>query len=160
MVPDLPIDTLFIVGLLVASFVGKILEGRAKKTKESKNADKPSPQKKDRPIGDKIPQEKGLGQLLREAFGEVVEPKQQEPLEPLSVDQLPIKKKTDTIVKQINKSESVYSLAPSTTKENRETKTTRKWLKSEGLVSKGSLRRAIVLKEILDQPVGLRKTLF
>jgi len=29
--PDLPLDTLFIVGLLVASFVGKIIEAKAKK---------------------------------------------------------------------------------------------------------------------------------
>ena len=33
--PDLPIDTLFIVGLLLASFIGKLMEGKAKRRKEA-----------------------------------------------------------------------------------------------------------------------------
>ena len=33
--PDIPLDTLFIVGLLLASFVGKLMEGRAKNNKRA-----------------------------------------------------------------------------------------------------------------------------
>ena len=43
--PDLPIDTLFIVGLLIASFVGKILEGKANKSKQGKKSKRPNAEK-------------------------------------------------------------------------------------------------------------------
>ena len=74
--PDLPLDTLFIVGLLIASFVGKMLEGRKKKEKERNTSvprDRPFKQK---PVTDykEVAGEKGLGDLLKEAFGEAIEP--------------------------------------------------------------------------------------
>ena len=154
--PDLPLDTLFIVGLLLASFVGKILEGRSKKTKEEKKPQKAPPEK--HTSRDRTPEGKGLGELLREAFGEVVEPVHEESR---SSYQEPITEEAAPAVFQPSKPKStpVHSSFPQ--KDNRETyQTTRKWLRVGGLASKKSLRRAFVVKEILDQPVGLRKTLF
>ena len=43
--PDLPIDTLFIVGLLIASFVGKLLEGRSKNKNTTTKSQKTSKKK-------------------------------------------------------------------------------------------------------------------
>jgi len=155
-VPDLPLDTLFIVGLLLASFIGKILEGRSKKTKDPSSPQK-VPTGKSKPT-DGTSEEKGLGELLREAFGEVVEPIHKESR---SSYKEPIKEEADPLVVQPSKSKPAPVLSSFPQKDNRETdQTIRKWLRVEGLASKKSLRRAFVVKEILDQPVGLRKTLF
>ena len=66
--PDLPIDTLFIVGLLIASFVGKLLEGRSKNKNTTTKSQKTSKKK-----GETV-EEKNLGDILRETFGEAIEP--------------------------------------------------------------------------------------
>ena len=68
--PDLPIDTLFIVGLLLASFVGKLLEGRKKSRKPTKEHPK---QKSYQDDSIDTEEKKTLSDILRETFGEVIE---------------------------------------------------------------------------------------
>jgi len=76
--PEIPLDTLFIVGLLIASFVGKILEGKAKKKKEVSKPKRTHPPREDSAPEGSDSEEKGLGELLREAFGEAIEPVHEE----------------------------------------------------------------------------------
>ena len=77
--PDLPLDTLFIVGLLVASFVGKIIEAKAKKPKlDTPNQSKP--QKVDRKSTLPVPNKKEWDDLYSETFGEKVEENDQDNL--------------------------------------------------------------------------------
>ena len=67
--PDIPLDTLFIVGLLLASFVGKLMEGRAKNNKRA-----PMSKPQSESDGRENSENKDLGDILRETFGEVIEP--------------------------------------------------------------------------------------
>ena len=154
--PDLPIDTLFIVGLLVASFVGKLLEGRAKKkntpTKPQNSSNKDSET-------DEI---KNLDDILRETFVEAIEPLSEKISDPKRVENQ--KKIPLTNLNKHSARNSNIDLVPaeevSQTQEELNTDntiSTRHWLKYEALSSQKSLRRAFLVKEILDQPPGLRR---
>ena len=163
--PDLPIDTLFIVGLLIASFVGKMLEGRKKKEQErNKGAPRERPFKQE-PVTDfeDAADKKGLEDLLKEAFGETIEP-------------IPVR----TNAKETSEETAPkydYSLAetlplPSQTSERLtpdkswdileqvDRNETRNWLKNEGLGSSQSLRRSFLVKVLLDKPPGLKRSTF
>ena len=163
--PDLPIDTLFIVGLLVASFVGKMLEGRKKKEQErNKGATRERPLKQEPETDYKeIAHEKGLGDLLKEAFGEAIEPitpredaRRSNKEVPQQLDynldeSIPLPAQTSRKVIP-EKSWDVY--------ERVEGNETRNWLKNEGLGSPQSLRRSFLVKVLLDKPPGLKRSGF
>ena len=154
--PDIPIDTLFIVGLLIASFVGKLLEGRVKRKKESPIDSLPKPNQTERDLTDG----KNLGDLLRDAFSELVEPN-------LNEDTL-VKNKRDSIsnVKESTELDKANTIARplNLTKKNRELhvpvhkgtlKNSKFWLRNEGVKSNQNLRRAFLVKEVLGKPPGL-----
>ena len=154
--PEIPIDTLFIVGLLIASFVGKLFEGRAKRKKESPKDSLPQPNQTERELTDG----KNLGDLLRDAFSELVEPN-------LKEDTL-VKNKRDSVsnVKESAKPEKANVIARplEPTLNNRELdvavhkgikKNSKVWLRTEGVKSNQNLRRAFLVKEVLSKPPGL-----
>ena len=163
--PDLPIDTLFIVGLLIASFVGKMLEGRKKKERErNKGTPRERPFNQE-PVSDyeDAADEKGLGDLLKEAFGETIEP-------------IPVRTNAKETSEETTR-EHDYNLAeplplPSQTLERVtpdkswdvlervDRNETRNWLKNEGLGSSQSLRRSFLVKVLLDKPPGLKRSTF
>jgi hypothetical protein len=163
--PDLPLDTLFIVGLLVASFVGKMLEGRKKKEQErNKGATRERPFKQE-PGSDykEIVHEKGLADLLKEAFGEAIEPitpraddtgSNKEVFQQPDYDldgSIPLPSQT---LKRVIPEKNWDIL------EQVEQNETRNWLKNEGLGSPQSLRRSFLVKVLLDKPPGLKRSGF
>jgi hypothetical protein len=163
--PDLPIDTLFIVGLLIASFVGKMLEGRKKIERErNKGAPRERPFNQE-PVPDyeAAADEKDLGDLLKEAFGETIEP-------------IPVRTNTKETTEE-TALENDYNLAESLplssqtlervtpdkswdVLERVDRNDTRHWLKNEGLGSSQSLRRSFLVKVLLDKPPGLKRSGF
>lgn len=154
--PDLPIDTLFIVGLLIASFVGKLLEGRAKK-KNTNTKTQNSSRK-----GSETVQEKNLGDILRETFGEAIEPLSEKKSDLKRVDnqkEIPLpnlqKHSTRNSNMDVVPAEEISQRDEELHADN--AISTRHWLKYEALSSPKSLRRAFLVKEVLDQPPGLRR---
>jgi hypothetical protein len=158
--PEIPLDTLFIVGLLVASFVGKIIEGKAKKKKEVSKPKRSHPREDSAPEGSD-PEEKGLGELLREAFGEVIEPVHEEASYEANLPEKEPARLPD-LTAQINPplaTQANKTAAKKAVSVEQEF-SARKWLRTEALGSTRSLRRSFLVKEVLDQPVGLRRTFF
>ena len=154
--PDLPIDTLFIVGLLLASFIGKLMEGKAKKRKEVPT-DHQTQRNREETIGPT--RGKNLGDILRETFGEVI----QEPSPPVVAE---IDSNLDYAVSEKSDNHShkakikIKEQTPKPSKSviynsDISSNNTRQWLKKEALGSKISLRRSFLVKEVLDQPPGL-----
>ena len=158
--PELPLDTLFIVGLLIASFVGKILEGKAKKKKEVRKPKRPHSPREDSVPEGSGPEEKGLGELLREAFGEAIEPIQDEAPYQANLPENEPALLPDNITR-ITPPLAAYANKTTTKGSSDEQDfSARKWLRTEALGSTRSLRRSFLVKEVLDQPVGLRRTFF
>jgi len=158
--PELPLDTLFIVGLLIASFVGKILEGKAKKKKEVRKPKRPHSPREDSVPEGSGPEEKGLGELLREAFGEAIEPIQEEAPYQGNLPENEPALLPDNITR-ITPPLAAYANKTTTKGSSDELDfSARKWLRTEALGSTRSLRRSFLVKEVLDQPVGLRRTFF
>ncbi len=160
--PDIPLDTLFIVGLLLASFVGKILEGKSKNQKGSSSSKLPStPKDREDELG-----EKHLRDILRDTFSEAIEPisesknsyeyQENETFDhskhSIPSSQHKTTKTKDSARRISSKSCPGHDITPPLS--------IRQWLSDEGLGSKKSLRRAFLLKEVLDHPPGLRRTFF
>ena len=154
--PDLPLDTLFIVGLLVASFVGKIIEAKAKKTKlDTPNQSKP--QKVDRKSTLPVPNKKEWDDLYIETFGEKVEENDQDNLSSAySAEEKIVLTNSSTLKNRKALSSSLDAKDFEQTIQI----TTQKWLKTDALSSSKALKRAFIVKEVIDQPVGLRKNFF
>jgi len=154
--PDLPLDTLFIVGLLVASFVGKIIEAKAKKTKlDTSNQSKP--QKVDRKSTLPVPDKKEWDDLYSETFGEIVEENDQDNLSSAySAEEKIVLTNSSTLKNRKALSGSLDAKDFEQTIQI----TTKKWLKTDALSSSKALKRAFIVKEVIDQPVGLRKNFF
>ena len=154
--PDLPLDTLFIVGLLVASFVGKIIEAKAKKTKlDTPNQSKP--QKVDRKSTLPVPNKKEWDDLYSETFGEIVEENDQDNLSSAySAEEKIVLTNSSTLKNRKALSSSLDAKDFEQTIQI----TTKKWLKTDALSSSKALKRAFIVKEVIDQPVGLRKNFF
>jgi len=154
--PDLPLDTLFIVGLLVASFVGKIIEAKAKKTKlDTSNQSKP--QKVDRKSTLPVPDKKEWDDLYSETFGEIVEENDQDNLSSAySAEEKIVLTNSSTLKNRKALSSSLDAKDFEQTIQI----TTKKWLKTDALSSSKALKRAFIVKEVIDQPVGLRKNFF
>jgi len=159
--PEIPLDTLFIVGLLLASFVGKILEGKAKKKKEVSKPKRPHPPREDSLPEALGPKDKGLGELLREAFGEVIEPVHEEaPFEAKLPEKEPARLPNLTTQAKPSSAIQANKTAAKKASSVEQEFSARKWLRTEALGSTRSLRRSFLVKEVLDQPVGLRRTFF
>lgn len=156
--PDLPIDTLFIIGLLLASFVGKLLEGRAKSKKHPSNEERDLLSEKE--IKD-TEGKKNLGDILRETFGEVIEPIPAQYTRDDNKEQKYSKRKSNLTSRSLDnpKIQTKNSLASESEKVAFSVveKSTRDWLKEEAFASNRSVRKAFLIKEILDQPPGLRR---
>jgi hypothetical protein len=154
--PDLPLDTLFIVGLLVASFVGKIIEAKAKKTKQD-TSNQSKPQKVDRKSTLPVPDKTGWDDLFSETFGEKVEENDQENLSSAySAEEKIVLTNSSTLKNRKALSSSLDAKDFEQTIQI----TTKKWLKTDALSSSKALKRAFIVKEVIDQPVGLRKNFF
>ena len=147
--PDLPLDTLVIIGLVLASLIGRIFQ---KKQNPEKNPAK-------EPSSQAASTQPSLDEVLKKAFGPpeiVVEDEFEEmvvsdhetqldqpatiDLEPSPVpDPIP-----DPALSRKTEIESPLAESPGVS------------ARRELFTSQGSLRKAFVLKEILDKPVSLR----
>ena len=151
--PDLPLDTLVIIGLVLASLIGRIFQ--KKQNPEKSPAKEPSSQS--------ASTQPSLDEVLKKAFGPpeiVVEDEYEEMVvsdheiqldQPATIDLEP-SPVPDPIPDPIpdpalsRKTEIESPLAESLGVSARR----------ELFTSQGSLRKAFVLKEILDKPVSLR----
>ena len=147
--PDVPLDTLVIIGLVLASLIGRIFQ----KKKEPKK----SPVKA--PSSQPPETETSLEEVLKKAFGkpesleddeyedivapphqiQLEQPEEIDPPPPSSPDPLP-----------------APSLAHEMGKEPLPAESPRRKARRELFTTRDSLRKAFVLKEILDKPVSLR----
>jgi hypothetical protein len=144
--PDLPLDTLVIVGLVLASLIGRFFQKKdppKAKPQESSPADHPSTE------------ENSLAEILRKAWpGE--EELEQEALAEELVSQA---EETPQAV-----APAILAKPPTQVPAKASFKTEKplvkpqraNWVRHELISSKSSLRKAFVLKEVLDKPVSLR----
>ena len=157
--PDLPLDTLFIVGLLIASFVGKFFQ--KKSGDESPSANKPidSPENKEKTSN--------LRDVLREAWEKVNQP---EVLETELIESTPPPLPFEYKEESINEDEEVRSekIIPEAlplmgkkvqlgfSTPNNRIQVRHNWIRKELFANRNSLKQAFLLKEILDKPKSLR----
>jgi len=147
--PDIPLDTLVIIGLVLASLIGRIFQ----KKKDPQISPTKAPP--DQPPS----AESSLDEVLKKAFGQpesweedeyedmvaphhpiqFEEPAEIEPQPPSSPDPIP----TPSLVQEMGN-------------EPFPTESPRRKARRELFASGDSLRKAFVLKEILDKPVSLR----
>ena len=144
--PDLPIDTLIIFGLILASLIGRIFQ-----KKENSDSSEPAPQ--DAPTTEGA----SLEDILRKAW-----PGQEEVEEEVWEEEVPLQFQEPEQIEVpalVPKELPVVTLENPDKPENLVTKPQKEnWLIEELGSSKGSLRRAFVIKEVLDKPVSLRST--
>ena len=156
--PDIPIDTLVIIGLVLASLIGKFFQ---KKSEES-----PTPKSTSKGPSNTEDKSPTLRDVLREAWEranqpEIVESEISEPspnhlqseLEETNnktENETPEKESLSQAVasKKIEIEPAIYSESHSESGHS--------WLKKELLSDSNSLRRAFVLKEILGKPKSLK----
>jgi hypothetical protein len=146
---DLPLDTLVIIGLVLASLIGRIFQ--KKQNPEKSPAKEPSSQSD--------PPQPSLDEVLKKAFGPpeiVVEDEYEEMVvsdhdiqldQPATTDLEPSPATVpipDTPLSRKTEIESPLPESPGVS------------ARRELFTSQGSLRKAFVLKEILDKPVSLR----
>lgn len=154
--PD--IDTLFIIGLVIASIIGNLSKKKGKQ-----------PGRKDKVPGKKMEpdQNPSLEDVLKEAWANFKKPQEitktesqeKKPIMPVSLPQEKLQKK----VKKNFKDEKVplHSRSKEPSKNHYqlvEEKSKFPTIKSDLFSNKESLKKAIVLKEVLDQPVSMRKS--
>ncbi len=157
--PDLPLDTLFIVGLLIASFVGKFFQKKSGDESPSNNKPLGTPENKD-----KTPT---LRDVLREAWDKANQP---EVPEPEFTESTPPPLPFEYEEEGINEDEEIRSekIAPKVMPQmenklqlgfssaNNRIQGRHNWIKKELFSNRNSLKRAFLLKEILDKPKSLR----
>lgn len=147
--PDLPLDTLVIVGLVLASLIGRIFQ----KKKEPKK----SPTKA--PASQPPTAEPSLDEVLKKAFGPpeiVVEDEYEDmvaPHHPIQLEQpseieIPLPSVPEPSKTPLSLEEGGEQLVP--------LESPRRRARRELFTTGDSLRKAFVLKEILDKPVTLR----
>jgi hypothetical protein len=144
--PDLPLDTLVIVGLVLASLIGRFFQKKdppKAKPQESSPEDSPSTE------------ENSLAEILRKAWpGE--EELEQEALAEELVSQAEEIPQAVAPVILAKSSAQVPAKASFKTEKPLVKPQKANWLRHELSSSKNSLRKAFVLKEVLDKPVSLR----
>lgn len=155
--PDINLDSLFIVGLILASLLGKIFK-------------KKEPAEKEKPI-QKEESSESLEDVLKEAWQKVTNPREEfsEGPPPLNYDSelpestvtteevadtVPIPAVIDTMVQTSVKDSDLKGFWHTSTNkiDSRQGESYRKMLSS-----KSSLKHAFVLKEILGEPVSIRR---
>jgi hypothetical protein len=152
--PDIPIDTLFIIGLVIASFVGKIFQkNQAKKPLSSK------PQN-----SSKLEEPKpSLGDILKDAWERAnqqdeIQPEFSKPAPPPPLPQESEEKvlqiKEEVVLPKANL--TINTLAKQNTAYQHVKLKNHFGIKRELLSNTDTLKKAFVLKEILDKPVSLR----
>ena len=142
--PDLPIDTLVVVGLILASLIGRIFH-----KKETPEAKPQGASPEDSPMDE----ENSLEEMLRKAWpGE--EQLEQEAL--VGELQSQAEESPQAVVPAIP--EEPPSRVPVPAREENQTVKPQKrnWVRHELGSSRDSLKKAFVLKEVLDKPVSLR----
>ncbi len=157
---DLPLDTLLIIGLVIASFIGKL-------TKKKSSAPQPNPKKKEFEQEGSVEVGASLENVLREAWQNFSNPSQVDS-PPKSVPETPLpfpvekaKYEENLLAKkeasQANKKdeEPVFSYNQAVKKKKSLVSITEDLNKSNQ-----SLRKAFLLKEILDEPRSIRKSSF
>ena len=102
-----------------------------------------------------------MGELRREAFGEVIEPVHEEAPHEANLPEKEPARLPD-LTSQIKPPLATHAKKTAVKKASsvEQEISARKWLRTEALSSTRSLRRSFLVKEVLDQPVGLRRTLF
>ena len=154
--PD--IDTLFIIGLVIASIIGNLSKKKGKQ-----------PGRKDRVPGKKMEpdQNPSLEDVLKEAWANFKKPQEitktdtqrVEPIIPVSLPQERVQEKVRKSYK--NENTSLHPQTKELLKNHYqlvEQKGKFPTIKSDLFSNKASLKKAFVLKEILDQPVSMRKS--
>lgn len=154
--PD--IDTLFIIGLVIASIIGNLSKKKGKQ-----------PGRKDKVPGKKMEPDQNptLEDVLKEAWANFKKPQeitktntqQVEPIIPVSLPQERVEEKVRKSFK--NEKKSLHSRTKELPKNHYqlvEQKGKFPTIKSDLFSNKASLKKAFVLKEILDQPVSMRKS--
>lgn len=155
--PDINLDSLFIVGLILASLLGKIFK-------------KKEPAEKEKPI-QKEESSESLEDVLKEAWQKVTNPREEfsEGPPPLNYDSelpestvtteevadtVPIPAVIDTMVQTSVKDSDLKGFWHTSTNkiDSRQGESYRKMLSS-----RSSLKHAFVLKEILGEPVSIRR---
>ena len=155
--PDIDLDSLFIIGLILASLIGKIFK---KGDPEEKQSGK---EKKDPSLEDVI---KNAWQKATNP-DEIVKSEVQAPLPPNNLlnDNVTEIEDTSTVLNNTSNSQPVVDVVPKTksTKERgvwhsvpQNEISVKKNAYKELLSSKSSLQQAFILKEILGKPVSLR----
>jgi hypothetical protein len=153
--PDINLDSLFIIGLILASLVGKIF-----KKKEPSETDAP---KKEKTSND------SLENVLKEAWQAVTNPDQVEvrtpPSEPLplspeqinEIEELPLVESTSSEFEPTNHTVTHESVSKDEWHPSRRRKNSNMGKSSRQILfSKGSLKNAFVLNEILGKPVSIK----
>lgn len=157
---DLPLDTLLIIGLVIASFIGKL-------TKKKSSVPQSNSKKKEFGQEDSKGESASLEDVFKEAWQNFSNPSQVDSspqYSPESPPPLPIqkeKKDEKVLAKKVTPSasnrneEHVFSY-------NQEVQKRESFFSvTEDLkMSNKSLRKAFILKEILDQPVSIKKSSF
>lgn len=152
--PDINLDTLFIVGLILASLIGKIF-----KKKEPDDS-----------VEKKIDSDTSLEDALKDAWQKVIKQPEEktEPTPPLpTASSLKITEVEKSPLPVISASPEIESIIDSTLNDsisgsiwdsNESKVELRKRITyKKQLSSKASLKSAFVLREILDQPVSIRR---
>ena len=154
--PD--IDTLFIIGLVIASIIGNLSKKKgnqpAKKNKVPSNKTEPD-------------QNPTLEEVLKEAWANFKKPQEitktetqlEEPIIPVSLPQERVQEKVRKSLRD-EKAAPFLQTKELPKKDYQLTKEKVKFpsIKSDLFSNKASLKKAFVLKEILDQPVSMRKS--
>ena len=144
--PDLPLDTLVIVGLVLASLIGRLFQ--------KKDPQKAKPQGSS-PEDSPSDEENSLEDILRKAWPGEEELEQEALAEELvsQAEEIP-----QAVAPAILAKPSAQVPAKASFKTEKPLMEPQKpnWLRHELSSSKNSLRKAFVLKEVLDKPVSLR----
>ena len=147
--PDLPLDTLVIIGLVLASLIGRIFQ--KKQNPEKSPAKEPSSQA--------ASTQPSLDEVLKKAFGPpeiVVEDEYEEMVVSDHETQLDQPATTDLEPSPVPDPIPDPALSRKTEIESPLAESAGVSARRELFTSQGSLRKAFVLKEILDKPVSLR----
>ena len=154
--PD--IDTLFIIGLVIASIIGNLSKKKGKQ-----------PAKKNKVPGNKMEPDQNptLEDVLKEAWANFKKPQeiaktetqQEEPIIPVSLPQERVQKKVRKSFKD-EKAAPFLRTKELPKKDYHMVKERVKFptIKNDLFNNKASLKKAFILKEILEQPVSIRKS--
>ena len=149
--PDINLDSLFIIGLILASLVGKIF-----KKKEPPKTDSPNKERADK---------ESLEDLFKGAWEAVTNPDQANidsppsltPEQITEIEELPVVESTSSVVEPSVPTAAHKYLSDDEWQPSKRRKSSNMGKRSRKILfSKGSLRNAFVLNEILGKPVSIR----